>query len=75
MSELRLADPDDERSALGEYCENGAKALAEEATTKTVTPEFFKQNSLYDLAKLDDYRSVKWEDLQILCIYQRWYSL
>ncbi|HFK5506829.1 FdhF/YdeP family oxidoreductase [Elizabethkingia anophelis] len=49
-------DPDDERSALGEYCENGAKALAEEATTKTVTPEFFKQNSLYDLAKLDDYQ-------------------
>ncbi|MFZ4928137.1 FdhF/YdeP family oxidoreductase [Chryseobacterium sp. Mn2064] len=49
-------DPDDERSALGEYCENGAKALAEEATTKRVTPEFFRQNSVYDLAKLDDYQ-------------------
>ncbi|WP_160139574.1 FdhF/YdeP family oxidoreductase [Chryseobacterium sp. c4a] len=49
-------DPDDERSVLGEYCENGAKALAEEATTKKVTPEFFKQNSLFDLAKLDDYQ-------------------
>ncbi|MGH1516651.1 FdhF/YdeP family oxidoreductase [Chryseobacterium sp. JK1] len=49
-------DPDDERSALGEYCENGAKALAEEATTKKVTPEFFRQNSLYDLAKLDDHQ-------------------
>ena len=49
-------DPDDERSVLGEYCENGAKALAEEATTKRVTPEFFKQNSVYDLAKLDDYQ-------------------
>ncbi|MBF6644889.1 FdhF/YdeP family oxidoreductase [Chryseobacterium indologenes] len=49
-------DPDDERSVLGEYCENGAKALAEEATTKKVTPEFFKENSLYDLAKLDDYQ-------------------
>lgn len=49
-------DPDDERSPLGEYCENGAKALAEEATTKRVTPEFFKQNSVFDLAKLDDYR-------------------
>ena len=49
-------DPDDERSILGEYCENGAKALAEEATTKRVTPEFFKQNSVYDLAKLDDYQ-------------------
>lgn len=49
-------DPDDERSALGEYCENGAKALAEEATTKKVTAEFFKQNSVYDLSKLDDYQ-------------------
>ncbi|SEO18920.1 oxidoreductase alpha (molybdopterin) subunit [Flavobacterium sp. CF108] len=49
-------DPDDERSPLGEYCENGVKALAEEATTKKVTAEFFKQNSVYDLAKLDDFQ-------------------
>ena len=48
-------DPDDERSPLGEYCENGAKALAEEATTKRVTPEFFKQHSVFDLAKMNDY--------------------
>src|SRR5688572_1408750 len=34
-------DPDDDRSALGEYCENGAKAIAEEATLKKLTPEFF----------------------------------
>ncbi|MBB6238807.1 molybdopterin-dependent oxidoreductase alpha subunit [Pedobacter sp. AK013] len=49
-------DPDDERSPVGEYCENGAKALAEEATTKRVTAEFFKKNSVFDLAKLDDYQ-------------------
>lgn len=48
-------DPDDDRSPLGEYCENGAKALAEEATTKRVTPDFFLNNSVYDLAKLNDY--------------------
>lgn len=48
-------DPDDERSPLGEYCENGAKALAEEATTKRVTAAFFKGNSVFDLAKLDDF--------------------
>ena len=48
-------DPDDDRSALGEYCENGAKALAEEATTKVVTPEFFAKNSVYDLAKMTDF--------------------
>ncbi|CAC9974647.1 FdhF/YdeP family oxidoreductase [Flavobacterium panici] len=49
-------DPDDDRSPLGEYCENGVKALAEEATTKKITAEFFKQNSVYDLAQLDDYQ-------------------
>ena len=41
---------------LGEYCENGAKAVAEEATSKRVTPQFFKENSVADLAKLDDYQ-------------------
>lgn len=48
-------DPDDERSPVGEYCENGAKALAEEATTKRVTPAFFKNNSVYDISQLSDY--------------------
>lgn len=48
-------DPDDDRSPIGEYCENGAKALAEEATTKKITPEFFKENSVYDLSLLDDF--------------------
>ncbi|WCT10554.1 FdhF/YdeP family oxidoreductase [Mucilaginibacter jinjuensis] len=47
-------DPDDDRSPIAEYCENGAKALAEEATTKKLTAEFFAQNSIADLAKLDD---------------------
>src|ERR1700712_2176754 len=48
-------DPDDDRSPVAEYCENGAKALAEEATLKKLTPEFFAQNSVEDLAKLNDY--------------------
>ena len=48
-------DPDDERSVIGEYCENGAKALAEEATSKKVTADFFAANSVYDLAKLTDF--------------------
>lgn len=47
-------DPDDDRSPIAEYCENGAKALAEEATTKKLTPDFFAQNSVADLARLDD---------------------
>jgi molybdopterin-dependent oxidoreductase alpha subunit len=48
-------DPDDDRSPIGEYCENGAKALAEEATTKKVTSDFFAQNSVVDLAALSDF--------------------
>jgi molybdopterin-dependent oxidoreductase alpha subunit len=48
-------DPDDDRSPIAEYCENGAKALAWEATTKKLTPEFFAQNSVAELAKLNDY--------------------
>src|SRR5471030_2581562 len=48
-------DPDDDRSPIAEYCENGAKALAEEATTKKLTAEFFAQNSVADLSLLNDY--------------------
>ena len=48
-------DPDDERSGLGEYCENGARAVADEATSKKLTTAFFKRNSVNDLAALSDY--------------------
>jgi len=47
-------DPDDDRSPIGEYCENGVKALAEEATTKKVTAAFFAENSVADISKLTD---------------------
>ncbi|NLR58030.1 FdhF/YdeP family oxidoreductase [Chitinophaga polysaccharea] len=48
-------DPDDERSGIAEYCENGAKAIAEEATTKKLTPDFFAQHSIAALGDLTDY--------------------
>ena len=48
-------DPDDDRSPIAEYCENGAKALAEEATTKKLDAKFFAKNAVADLAKLNDY--------------------
>src|SRR5436190_10190224 len=48
-------DPDDERSRIAEYCENGAKAIAEEATTKTLYADFFAANSVEELAALSDY--------------------
>lgn len=48
-------DPDDDRSSVAEYCENGAKAVADEATTKSLKPDFFAQNSVESLSRLDDY--------------------
>ncbi|MCG2459430.1 FdhF/YdeP family oxidoreductase [Flavobacteriaceae bacterium F89] len=48
-------DPDGHRSNLGEYCENGAKALAEEATTLQATPEFFKNHRVSELLQWTDY--------------------
>lgn len=52
-------DPDDHRSSLGEYCENGAKALAEEATNKRVDPQFFKKYSVEEISEWDDYKMGK----------------
>jgi molybdopterin-dependent oxidoreductase alpha subunit len=49
-------DPDDERSGIAEYCENGAKAVAEEATSKKLDAGFFAANAVADLAMLDDYQ-------------------
>ncbi len=48
-------DPDDERSGVAEYCENGARAIAEEATTKKLDASFFKDHSVRELAGLSDY--------------------
>src|SRR6187399_2793901 len=48
-------DPDDERSGIAEYCENGAKAVAEEITTKKLTPDFFAKNSVLALSELSDF--------------------
>ncbi len=47
-------EPDEARSHA-EFCENGAKHVADEATTKRVTPEFFSQWSVADLSSKSDY--------------------
>ena len=49
-------DPDDRRSVLGEYCENGAKALAEEATLSIVDADFFASHSIYEMRKWSGYK-------------------
>ena len=40
---------------IAEFCENGAKAVAEEATKRTVTPEFFARHSISELAARPEY--------------------
>ncbi|WP_142245463.1 FdhF/YdeP family oxidoreductase [Mycobacterium sp. IS-836] len=40
---------------LAEFCENGAKAVAEEATKRTVTPEFFARHSVAELSAKPEY--------------------
>ncbi|MSP18437.1 MAG: FdhF/YdeP family oxidoreductase [Bdellovibrionales bacterium] len=47
-------DPDDRRS-LVEFCENGAKAVAEEATRRRVSPEVFALRSVEELSRESDY--------------------
>ncbi len=49
--------PDPEKpSKLGEFCENGAKAIAEEATNKRVDKTFFKNYSVEEISKWSDYQ-------------------
>ncbi len=47
-------DPDSDR-AIVEFCENGAKAVAEEATTEKADPEFFNKYSVGELSRWSDF--------------------
>ncbi len=48
-------DPDEKRAFLAEYCENGAKAIAEEATKNKVSPMFFATHSIQELSEWSDF--------------------
>jgi formate dehydrogenase major subunit len=47
-------DPDGHRH-LAEFCENGAKAVAEEATTRRADPDVFASHTVEELAAHSDY--------------------
>ncbi|MDG1550801.1 MAG: molybdopterin-dependent oxidoreductase, partial [Candidatus Poseidoniaceae archaeon] len=47
--------PDPEHRTHFEFCENGAKAVADEATKARVGPDFFKNFSIQDLADKSDF--------------------
>ncbi|MCL3819939.1 FdhF/YdeP family oxidoreductase [Aeromicrobium wangtongii] len=48
-------DPDPENRHTAEFCENGAKAVADEGTRSRATPEFFARHSVRELEAQDDY--------------------
>jgi molybdopterin-dependent oxidoreductase alpha subunit len=48
--------PDPKHTSSFEFCENGAKAVAWEATSMRCTPEFFAAHSVTELAQWSDYR-------------------
>jgi molybdopterin-dependent oxidoreductase alpha subunit len=48
-------DPDDERSKLGEFCENGIKAISEEAQRKTIGADFFSRHSIAEMRSWSDF--------------------
>jgi len=47
--------PDPDRRKAAEFCENGAKAVAWEATRKRVDASFFAEHSVADLLEQDDH--------------------
>ncbi|MFK0265032.1 FdhF/YdeP family oxidoreductase [Streptomyces angustmyceticus] len=47
--------PEPDKPHTAEFCENGAKAVAEEATLRRVTPDFFAAHSVADLATRSGY--------------------
>ncbi|MFB6538487.1 FdhF/YdeP family oxidoreductase [Streptomyces noursei] len=47
--------PEGDKRHAAEFCENGAKAVAEEATLRRVTPDFFAAHPVADLATRSGY--------------------
>src|SRR3954452_10125754 len=47
--------PEGPKRHLAEFCENGAKAVAEEATLRRITRAFFAEHSVPELATRSDY--------------------
>ncbi|GAA1557885.1 FdhF/YdeP family oxidoreductase [Actinomadura kijaniata] len=47
--------PEPDHRHAAEFCENGAKAVAEEATTRRITREFFARHTVAELAERTDH--------------------
>ncbi|HKO53793.1 MAG TPA: FdhF/YdeP family oxidoreductase [Polyangiaceae bacterium] len=60
-------DPDSERKTA-EFCENGAKAVASEATQARIPPEFFARHAISKLLE----RSDRWYEQQGRLVHPMW---
>jgi anaerobic selenocysteine-containing dehydrogenase len=47
-------EPETGKRHINEYCENGAKHINDEATTRRITRDFFQQQSISELASKSD---------------------
>ncbi|AQV98368.1 CbbBc protein [Cupriavidus necator] len=63
--------PDKEHKSTFQFCENGAKAVTWEATTKRVPPEFFAANNVSSLLNRTDYELEDFGRLTHPLVYDR----
>lgn len=63
--------PDKEHRSTFQFCENGAKAVTWEATTKRVPPEFFAANTVSSLLNRTDYELEDFGRLSHPLVYDR----
>lgn len=63
--------PDKEHKSTFQFCENGAKAVSWEATSKRVTPEFLAQNTVTSLLAKSDYELENYGRLTHPLVYHR----
>ena len=63
--------PDREHASTFEFCENGVKAVAAEATSKRVRPAFFAAHTVADLLRQSDYELEQHGRLTDPMVYDR----
>lgn len=63
--------PDKEHKSTFQFCENGAKAVTWEATTKRVTPEFLAANTVTSLLEKSDFELEGYGRLTHPLVYHR----
>ncbi|MFZ4832143.1 FdhF/YdeP family oxidoreductase [Rouxiella sp. Mn2063] len=61
--------PDKEHGSTFQFCENGAKAVTWEATSKRVTPEFLAENTVTSLLEKTDYELEGYGRLTMPLVY------